>query len=702
MEAEEPTPAKRVGRYAVGPTIAGGGMAVVHLGHLVGPGGFSRLVAIKRMHPHLATDADFVSMFLDEARLAARIRHTNVVSVLDVLRDGADVFLIMDYVHGESLSRLLRAAAERGEQIDVDVALAIMVGVLHGLHAAHGTTDESGAKLNVVHRDVSPQNILIGVDGVPRVVDFGIAKATNRLQTTREGQIKGKLSYMSPEQIVEEPIDLRTDLYAASVLLWEMLTGERLFHQADVGATVAAILAGNPVAPSWKRSDVPKEIDDIVLRGLATDPKERFASAREMADALEDTGNVASPSTVGAWVETLVASELAQRARLMEELERSHAGEEGEDAAPDQSSFTQLDAERTIERAQTPEARRKAVLASVAAVLVLVPVAVTLALLPSWTKPSALADTSASAVPSERVTSMPPASASAAKDESERRAACPKGHCKPETLASGLTGASALALDGGTLYVATATSVTAIPTRGGEARKLCSAPLGAYALAVLGDNVFFAGARNIWAVPKAGGEATVTTTTPATPLGAAFDDKGAYFTVRDQVLRVEAPTKKPEVVAELQKSAYAVVTHGGYVYWSSLVKQGNVSRAPTSGGKVTLIRDGLDHPAGLAVDDDALFVAEQNAGRVHRIPLDAGESTVLAEKQNSPSGVSVSEGYVYFTSQNAGKVLHVPCSGGDVTVVAEGQAYPTAIVADEGGVYWVNSGATGAVMKVAK
>jgi serine/threonine-protein kinase len=173
-------------------------MATVHFGRLLGVVGFSKTVAIKRLHPHLARDPEFVSMFLDEARLAARVRHPNVVSTLDVVALEGELFLVMEYIQGESLRQLGRSASEASTRIPPPIAATILVGVLHGLHAAHDAVNERGEPLGIVHRDVSPQNILVGIDGVPRVFDFGVAKAAGRLQSTHEGQLKGKLAYMSP------------------------------------------------------------------------------------------------------------------------------------------------------------------------------------------------------------------------------------------------------------------------------------------------------------------------------------------------------------------------------------------------------------------------------------------------------------------------------------------------------------------------
>jgi serine/threonine-protein kinase len=225
--AEKDTVARNIGRYVLFREIAHGGMATVHLGRLRGVGGFARTVAIKRLHPQFARDPEFVSMFLDEARLAARVQHPNVVSVLDVVASERELFLVMDYVHGEALSRLLKHARACGIPVPANIVCAVLLDLLYGLHAAHEALSERGDPLNIVHRDVSPQNVLVGVDGIARVLDFGIAKPAQRVhQSTRTGQLKGKLSYMAPEQFSTGAVDRRADVYSAAVLLWEALTGE--------------------------------------------------------------------------------------------------------------------------------------------------------------------------------------------------------------------------------------------------------------------------------------------------------------------------------------------------------------------------------------------------------------------------------------------------------------------------------------------
>ena len=307
-----------LGRYVLHDKIASGGMATVHLGRLVGPVGFARVVAIKRLHGQLAEDPEFVSMFLDEARLSARIHHPNVVPVIDVVAMSGELLLVMEYVRGESLARLVRG--ER--QVPAPIATSIITGVLHGLHAAHEAVDERGDPLCLVHRDVSPQNILVGVDGIARVVDFGVAKAVGRVQTTREGQLKGKLAYMAPEQLRGEATRA-TDVYAAAVVLWELLTGRRLFAGSTEAETLAKVFDQQLEPPARYVPTLPPALNQIVLRALSSDPKKRFATAKHLASALESVVSPASTSQVGAWVEATAEEALSRRASLVAKIEGS-------------------------------------------------------------------------------------------------------------------------------------------------------------------------------------------------------------------------------------------------------------------------------------------------------------------------------------------------------------------------------------------
>lgn len=312
-----------LGRYVLHDEIASGGMASVYFGRLTGAVGFSRTVAIKRLHPHLAKEPDFVTMLIDEARLAARIVHPNVVPTLDVVAEGDEVFIVMEYVQGEALSRLQHAMYKRGERAALHVALTVIIGALHGLHAAHEAKNELGEPLGIVHRDVSPQNVLVGADGTVRVLDFGVAKAAGKLHSTREGSVKGKVAYMAPEQIRGGQLTRRSDIYAAGVLLWELLTGRRLFDAENDVVLVHRITSDNITvdAPSVHNAEVSPELDALVLRALAHAPEARFATAREMAQALEHLGALASASTIGDWVSNLADDALSKRASIVSAME---------------------------------------------------------------------------------------------------------------------------------------------------------------------------------------------------------------------------------------------------------------------------------------------------------------------------------------------------------------------------------------------
>ena len=314
-----------VGRYALYEEIAAGGMATVHFGRLLGPVGFSRTVAIKRLHPQFAKDPEFVSMFLDEARLAARVQHPNVVATIDVVATDGELFLIMDYVRGESLAKLLRTARKQGTRIPPRIAASIMCGFLHGLHSAHEAKNERGDRIDLVHRDVSPQNVLVGADGIPRVLDFGIAKAAGRIQVTRDGQIKGKLAYMPPEQLSGRDLTRAVDIYASAVVMWETLTGERLFKGETESETLAKILRDPVVPPSTIVPTLPKAFDAPLLKALSREAKNRHATARELAFELEKCVGVASASEVGEWVENLVGSILSAREDQIAEIESNSA-----------------------------------------------------------------------------------------------------------------------------------------------------------------------------------------------------------------------------------------------------------------------------------------------------------------------------------------------------------------------------------------
>jgi eukaryotic-like serine/threonine-protein kinase len=302
----------RFGRYETLHPIASGGMATVHLARAVGAGGFERLVAIKVMHPGLSDDPEFSAMFLDEARVAARIRHPNVVGTVDVQEGQDGLFLVMEYVEGPSLAAITRALGKKRARLPIGLALRIVVDALLGLHAAHEQTGPDGEPLNIVHRDVSPQNILVGVDGQTKITDFGVARAEARLSSTRRGEVKGKLAYMCPEQVRTEPIDRRADVYAAGVVLWELLVGERLFKGDNDGALVLSVMMGAQRAPRQVDERIPEPVDRACMRALSLDVNARYPTALAFAEAIEAAAEeagitLATPRGVAAFVKELAA-----------------------------------------------------------------------------------------------------------------------------------------------------------------------------------------------------------------------------------------------------------------------------------------------------------------------------------------------------------------------------------------------------------
>ncbi len=308
----------RIDRYELIGEIASGGMATVFLARLTGLGGFQRFVALKRLHPHLQSEKDFVRMFLDEARLAAGIHHPNVVPILEVGAGSVGYYLVMEYIEGETLACLLARAASAGTKLPVAISLRIGIDMLRGLHAAHELRDEAGAPTNLVHRDVSPQNVLVGADGVARITDFGVARAASRLGDTRAGQLKGKIAYMAPEQAsgVEE-LDRRADIFASGIVLWEALAQRRLFKAQNEAATLSRVM--NEPVPNLSAiaADVPDVVTKIINRSLERHPDRRFPTCAEFADALEDTASrfrlVASSRDMSNYLADVMGEEIAQQ-----------------------------------------------------------------------------------------------------------------------------------------------------------------------------------------------------------------------------------------------------------------------------------------------------------------------------------------------------------------------------------------------------
>ncbi len=327
-------PGIHVGRYLLHRQIARGGMATIHIARLVGDEGFSRIVAAKRLLPEFAEDPDFVTMFLDEARVASKIHHSNVVPVLDVVATDDDVILIQEYVHGAALDKLLRLARQERAHVPIRIAVAIATQVLAGLQAAHDTSDEVGMPLNIVHRDVSPQNIMVAVDGAARLLDFGVAKATMAAHITREHTFKGKIAYSAAEQL-HGASTCQSDVYSLAVVLWEAIVGRRLYQgAAGESEIVAKIMTGQvpTIAESLgaERDQLPAgrwaelvALEPVLRTGLAFRLVDRWSSARAFAEALVTKVPPAPMTEVAAWVRSLGRELIDKNDKLLAEEEAS-------------------------------------------------------------------------------------------------------------------------------------------------------------------------------------------------------------------------------------------------------------------------------------------------------------------------------------------------------------------------------------------
>jgi serine/threonine-protein kinase len=323
-----------IGRYVLHRQIARGGMATIHIARLMGDEGFSRIVAAKRLLPEFAEDGDFVAMFLDEARVASKVHHRNVVPVLDVVTTGDEVILVQEYVHGAPLHWLLRTARQTKTHVPVEIAMSIACQVLSGLHAAHETVDEIGMPLNIVHRDVSPQNIMISLDGTARLLDFGVAKATMAAHITREHTFKGKLAYSAPEQLRGASVR-QTDVYSLAVVLWEPIVGHRMHDRSTseqeivasimMGTlpTITGALANEKEWISKDRWAKLEAIEPIVNKGLAVELHQRFTDAAAMEKALTQVLTPATPTAVASWLKSLGREFLDGRDKVLAAEEAS-------------------------------------------------------------------------------------------------------------------------------------------------------------------------------------------------------------------------------------------------------------------------------------------------------------------------------------------------------------------------------------------
>ena len=283
-----PLPASRLGRYEVIEPIASGGMAEVFLARAVGAMGFQRLVALKLIHTNFTQDPEFVKMFIDEARIAMHLHHRNIVQVFDLDEERGVYYLAMEYIRGSNLYGLYERMADHHRWFEVPLAMYIVAQVCKGLHFAHTRMGQDGRPMAIIHRDISPQNVLLSFEGEVKITDFGIATAAERLHQTAAGIVKGKYAYMAPERLEEQPFDARVDVFSAGVLLYELLTGENPFAGASPIETIERVIGGQVEPPSRRGASVPGRLDEICMSALAPRPQDRFPSALALAEALTE------------------------------------------------------------------------------------------------------------------------------------------------------------------------------------------------------------------------------------------------------------------------------------------------------------------------------------------------------------------------------------------------------------------------------
>ncbi len=282
-----PSPSTRFGRYFLLEKIAVGGMGEVWLARAEGDSADQPPVVVKRLLPHLKEDQDFVNMFFDEARIAASLDHPNIARIEDLGEVAGDYYIAMEHVHGLSFGDVVNAALEAGTDMPVALKCRVVAEAAAALDFAHAATTENGAPLELIHRDVSPQNIMVAYDGSVKLIDFGVARAANKLTRTATGVIKGKYAYMSPEQAWGKDLDGRSDLFGLGIVLWEVLALERLFKRENDTATLRAVVGAELEPPSHKEPTVPRALDAIVLKALTRAPEGRFQTGLEFKKALE-------------------------------------------------------------------------------------------------------------------------------------------------------------------------------------------------------------------------------------------------------------------------------------------------------------------------------------------------------------------------------------------------------------------------------
>ena len=312
MEAGSRTETAWTAKYELLCPLAAGGMAELHLVRAHDPERGERLAVIKRLRRELAVDPLFVRMFLDEARLASTLRHPNVVEVFEVGQDGEQCYIAMEHLHGHDLRDVMARIIGQGQRLRFEQALTIARSVATGLHYTHERIGADGQPLNIVHRDVSPHNVFLTYGGNVKIVDFGVAKAATQLSRTRTGVLKGKVAYMSPEQASGQPLDRRSDVFCIGILLWEMTTGRWLYRKSTELDMLNAVAGERPQRPSRLVSGYPRDLEKIVMKTLARSRDERWATAGELADAIDELARRRQWSLGPDVVGKLVASEFSE------------------------------------------------------------------------------------------------------------------------------------------------------------------------------------------------------------------------------------------------------------------------------------------------------------------------------------------------------------------------------------------------------
>ena len=322
MDSGENTP-QLIGRYELLTRLATGGMAELFLARERGLAGLERLVVVKRILPHLADQPSFVEMFLREARIVARLSHPNVVQIYELGQQDRSYHIAMEYIHGSTVREMLLLAQKGGRTMPLDVTVSVVDQACRGLHAAHELKDLDGQELGLVHRDISPHNLMCTTAGHVKLLDFGVAKSTSaNVEATYSGNLKGKFAYLSPEQCRHEPLDRRSDVFAMGIVLWEMLTMRRLFKRKTELDMMQAVIEGKVPPPSRFREEVPEAIGEVVYKALATDRDERYDSAKAMRldllEAARRSGIEPDEGRVADFLEGVAGETLAERRQTVE------------------------------------------------------------------------------------------------------------------------------------------------------------------------------------------------------------------------------------------------------------------------------------------------------------------------------------------------------------------------------------------------